>query len=160
MKPIFKFFKNLFSSKISRLFFAANFIVCAAVFDWSKASQYYGKLNEIGCQPKAVLSFALYDMSGGGIIDGIIALLTGLILLAIFAVFAGPSGVMCQMILAVLKSAHPAWCDETFDLMTVPIFMMVNSIYAVLLGYLIELVYLKTTQNKPARKNPLSIYSG
>lgn len=166
MKPVFGFSRKVFNCKISRVFFAANLVVCAAAFDWNAGFDYYRKLNTIGCKPKPI-SFGLYDISGLIDISNEIQFLDRLSLIILFLLvavilvaFVAPSYAICGMILTFLKSSHPGWCDETFDLIGIPIFMIVNCVYWTLLGYLIESSYLKSIQNKPARKNPLSIYSG
>lgn len=161
MKPIFNFFSGILNCKISRIFFVANMIGCIVAFDWSKCFAYFEKINEIGCQPKPHgISFGLYDNYGRrSELNEILLVMTFyLILAAIFLIFLAPSTALCAIILGVMKSAFPALCDETFELIPIPIFMIVNGIYWILLGYFIESSYLKIIQNKPARKNPLSIF--
>jgi len=162
MKPVFKFSRKVFDSKISRLFFAANFIICPAVLYWGKSFGYFDELSEVGCKPKPrpAVSFGLYDLRDSlNFFDEVSTIIFWVVLAGLFLIFFVPSTVVCGMISAVLNSTHPALCGERIST-SLPIFMIVNGIYWILLGYFIESSYLKAIQNKPARKNPLSIYSG
>ena len=160
MKFVLGFFGKVFNCQVSRIFFVADLIVCAAAFDWQKSFAYFVKINESGCAPKPAVSFGLYDSYGGSmeLNEMLLALTFYLILIALFVVFLAPSLIISVIILGALKMISPALCDETVDLIAVPVFMIVNAIYWLLLGYLIESSYLKFIENKPLRKNLPSMF--
>lgn len=152
MKFIFQLFKNLFAGLVGKLLFVVNFIICLMIFDWHKLFRYLEAPARINCHIKPY-SRSIDICFGSPSIFDFIILLFGII----FLILVYPSMAMTEIILGVLKGMFPLWCVETFDILYIPIFTLVNAIYWLFLGDMIEMAHSAYLRNKPIQK-PLSIF--
>jgi len=150
MKRFFQLFANLFRGSVGKLLIIVNFVICLLIFDWPKFARYLETPARINCHLKPYTGGAIDICVFGGypsIFDPII-LLFGLI----YLILVYPSIAMTEIILGVSKGLFPLSCLETFDLLYIPIFVLVNTFYWLFLGDLIEIAHSAYLQRKPVNK--------
>ena len=158
MKSSFQLYNTPFKNNLARIFLPANLIICAVIFNWSEFFLYISKINEKGCKPIQVSagpSFGLSDSAA--MYSDFEFIIAGTLLM--FAIFYLPSYILTLIIISAMKSDYPHWCIETFDLIFIPIFTIINLTYLIFLSYFIERVHDYYVKHKPVPKKPLSIYS-
>jgi hypothetical protein len=146
---------------LSRTFLVVNFLVCAFIFDLSKVSSYIERIKERDCKPIAEkISFGFYDISASPLDTAYFPLniLFAVFLLLVFCLFM-PSALATVMFVSDLKAKYAGWCPETFDLIEFLTFVFFNSLYWMILGYLIEIAHDYYRRNNSPREHRLSIYS-
>jgi hypothetical protein len=154
MKRFFQVFKHLFAGLVGKLLFAANFVVCLFIFDWAKFFRYLEAPARIDCHIKT-FSRGI-DICTSSIFPSFIEPIL-LLLAAIFFILVYPSIAVTEIVLEILKAQFPLWCVETHDILYVPVFAVVNSIYWLFLGDMIEIAHSAYLQNKQIQK-PLSCF--
>ena len=148
MVRLYIFFTNLVKTIIGKVFFVLNYAICLFLFDWGKFSRYLNSPARVNCHFKPVsrgIDFCLYGASINPI-EAIFEL--------VIAVTTFPSMIITQAVINVLKTQNPLWCYETFDIIYLPIFAVVNSFYWLLLGYGIEVAHSAYLRNKPLYTKP------
>lgn len=150
--PIYEVFSK---NTLAKIFLPANLIVSAVIFNWSEFFAYLSKISESGCKPiPAKLSFGMYDLASSS--SDFELLLAGA--LVIFSIFYLPSTLATFVVVGAMKSDYPHWCIETFELIFIPIFCVINFVYLIFLSHTIGRIYDYYCENKSVPKNPLSIY--
>ena len=152
MKFVFKLFADLFAGLVGKLMFAANFVICLFVFDWDKFFRYLETPARINChiKPRSSVDICLTGIHSF-IFEPILY-----VFVAFFSLLVYPSIAVTEIVLDILKVQFPLWCIETFDILYVPIFAVINSIYWLFLGDMIEIAHSAYLRNKTVQK-PLSI---
>lgn len=149
--------RQILKVTLAKVFFVANYVICLMIFDWKEFFEYLEKPARISCYLKPYGGGKSIDFSVFGapisIFDVVINLFEGAFYLLSF-----PSTIITEMTLAMFKTSFPFWCYETFDLLYIPIFAVINSFYWVCLAYMIELGYSKYRQLYPPKNNYLSIF--
>lgn len=152
-----KSFRQIFKVSLAKIFFIANYVICAVIFDWDKFYKYLETPARINCHlplPKygSGIDFCVYGSN--------ISVFEPFILFfgAIFCILTLPSIIITENTLEMLKKAFPLWCLETHDIIYTPVFAVINSFYWICLAYIIELCHAKYLELKPPAKKPLSIF--
>lgn len=153
MKCFFQLFANLFWGLVGKLLIIANFVICLLIFDWEKFARYLETPARINCHFKPQSGMDICIFGGYPSMFDPIILLFGLI----YLILVYPSMAMTELILGVLKNVFPLSCLETFDLLYLPIFALVNTFYWLFLGDMIEIAHSVYLQRKSIDK-PLSIF--
>lgn len=155
MKLFFQILRNLFAGLLGKLLIVANFVICSFIFDWGKFIKYLETPARINChiKPKSSIDFCLYGFSGYGYgaiesIGYFIVLIFLLFFYGLLAVLIFPSIILTELALDSLKTLFPLWCVETYDILYVPIFAVINSYYWLFLGDMIEKAHSAYLQNK------------
>ena len=153
MKRFFQLFENLFQGLVGKLFVIVNFIICLLFFDWHKLFRYLETPARFNCHLKPPSSV---DICLTGIHAGIfepIILFFGLL----YLILLYPSITVTEIIIEAGKTAFPLSCLETFDVIYIPIFSLVNAFYWLFLGDMIEMAHFTYLRNKQIQK-PLSCF--
>lgn len=150
MKRFLQLFENLFQGLVGKLFVIVNFVICLLFFDWHKFFRYLETPARFNCHLKPNSPGIDICMYGG--IEPLI-LLFG----AIYLIFVYPSITVTEIIIEAGKTAFPLSCLETFDVIYIPIFSLVNAFYWLFLGDMIEMAHSAYLRNKRIQK-PLSCF--
>ena len=156
MERFFQLFAKLFQGLLGKLLFVANFIICLVIFDWGKFGRYLEAPARVNCHIKPYsrgidICFFGRPLS---IFEPVFLFFEGL-----YNIFIYPSMALTEIILVLLKETFPLWCIETFDILYLPVFALINSFYWLFLGDLIEILYSNYTPPKILRINPLGLFS-
>lgn len=144
---------EFFKSPLAFVFLIANLFICFLVSDWDKVLPYLENMNAISCKPVSEkISFGFYSCYSSYL--DISETLKGF-----FYLVSAPSAIATAIFMSDLKAKYSYWCPETFEFLEVVSFIFFNSLYWMILGYLIETAHDSYTENNSPRKNPLSIYS-
>lgn len=155
MKLFFQILKNLFAGLVGKLLIVANFVICLFIFDWDKLFRYLETPAKINCHIKSggsidlcLYGFTRYSYS---LIEEVIYFVISIFLLLLsagFLILVYPSIAVTEIVLQILKAQFPLWCIETFDILYVPIFAVINSFYWLFLGDMIEIAHSAYLRNK------------
>ena len=153
-------FRSCRSNSLAYIFLTANFAACALILDWKEFFSYIAKMDAKECKPPVSekISFGMYHFYGSSELASFLTLLLLLFVVLILAFLFLLSLAAALSVVGGLKIDYPEWCPETFDFIFIPVFIILNSIYWVLLSYLCEWIYDFHSKHKPVRKNPLSIF--
>lgn len=153
MKPL-RIYELFAENTLPKIFLSVNLITSVVIFDWGKFFAYLSKTGESGCKPiPAKLSFGIYDMAGNTFLESILAAAA-----VFFSVFYLPAYAATLAVIGAMKRDYPQWCIETFDVIFIPIFSVLNCVYLIFLSCLIRWLHDYHTEHKSVRKNLLSIY--
>ena len=151
---------QLFSENtLAKILLPVNLIVSAMIFNWSEFLAYLSKVNQSGCKPILIspgskISFGIYDSASR---NSDLEFILGASLV-IFSIFYLPSYLATFLVVGAMKSDYPHWCIETFDLIFIPIFCVINFMYLIFLSHLIKRIHDYYCQHKSEPEKPLSIY--
>lgn len=151
MKRLRQFFKV----SLAKVFFVSNFVICAFVFDWKEFFEYLEMPMRVNCHFKPYNGVDI--CISGGIISSILDPIY-YFLVAIFLTLTLPSTIISERTLGMLKNTFPFWCYETFEIIYIPIFAVINAFYWICLAYMIELGYSKYRQLNPPKSKYLSVF--
>lgn len=147
--------RSIFKVSLAKIFFVANYVICAVIFDWDKFFKYLETPARINCHLPPPSSGGHIDFCyGGASIFDLIIILVG----AIFCILTLPSIIITETTLEILKKTFPLWCLETHNIISTPILAVINSFYWVCLAHIIELAHAKYLELKPPIKKPLSVF--
>lgn len=146
--------KGIFKNGLAYIFLLVSLFVNAIILDWSKIYNYVSHFGETMCQPikKETISFGIYDMSNAPIYNPF-EFIEGL-----FYLFSFPATIIKEILITDLKAQYVDWCPEKFDVLEIISFLIINSIYWLFLGYLIETAHDHYTKIKPITEKTLSIF--
>lgn len=151
MKSFSQICPEFCKTPLAYMFLAANLFICFLVSDWDKVFPYLENINAVGCKPiveKISFGFSCnYGLYPTDIFKGL------------FYVISAPSALTTAIFMSDLKAKYSHWCPETFEFIQVFAFIFFNSLYAMILGYLIETAHDSYRKNSSPRENPLSIFS-
>lgn len=153
--------RQIFKVSLAKVFFAANYVICAFVFDWFKFEKYLNTPAKIDChiEPRGgSIDFSVYGMYGGEDFITLIFIIFLVLFFILFLIFTFPSIAITHITIEMLKTSFPFWCYETFEIVYIPIFAVINSFYWVCLAYIIELGYSKYRQLNPPKSKYLSVF--
>ncbi|MEZ5427312.1 MAG: hypothetical protein R2747_13665 [Pyrinomonadaceae bacterium] len=143
--------KIIKNNQLAVIFLLANLFFCSFAFDWDKAFSYIKDIDKTGCRPVAeVPSFGIYNSAPPPPEE----ILTGLLVLISLPTLAATA-----ILTESLKTDHPRWCPETFEVIEIFAIMFFNSFYWILLAHLIEMAHGNYLRSKPEPEKPLSIFS-
>jgi hypothetical protein len=147
MKLFFQILKNLFAELVGKLLILANFIICLFIFDWGKFIKYLETPARINCHIKQYSRGI--DLCGFyySPIESVFILITTLI----YILFLPPI-LTTEWVLGDMKRLFPLWCVETFDIIYIPIFVVINTFYCLFLGDMIEKAHTVHLRNKKMPK--------
>mgnify|MGYP000937355097 CR=1 FL=1 len=148
LRPIFKV-------SLAKIFFVANYVICAVIFDWDKFFKYLETPARINCHlPPPSSGGHIEFCYGGASIFDLINILFGVI----FCILTLPSIIITQTTLEMLKKTFPLWCLETYDIIYIPILAVINSFYWICLAHIIELSYSTYHENYSQRNKYIGIF--
>lgn len=145
-------FKKLFGNGLAYIFLVASLFIYAIILDWNKISKYVSRYQEADCEPvkSGVISFGIYDsyqpFDPFKFIEGL------------FYLLSLPSVLVKEFFITELKSHYSHFCPETFDVIGIVYFLLVNSIYWMILGYFVELAHNYYSKTKTPSENSVSIF--
>ena len=156
MKHFSRLFKGIFKNGLAYIFLAASLCVYAIILDWSKIFTYISHFGDANCQPvkKEAINFVIYDMSPPPIPSPFE------ILEALFYFLSFPSALIKEILVTDLKTQYAHWCPETFDIIGIVSFLIINSFYWLFLGYLIETTHDYYKKNKTESRKTFQYFRG
>lgn len=155
MRNLSKFCPELFKSKLAIVFLIAQLIFCAFVLDWdkmffeveiTKESRYKSEAKE------RAPSFGFSHQYENPSVEEIIKFT--------FIAFSFPSALVTGYLLNDLNSRHPNWSYERFIIIGNLAFIIFNSVWWLLLGYIIERLHDHYLKIKAEPEKPFTIFSG
>ena len=146
-------FTLFFKKGLVYIFLLASLFICAVIADWNKIYNYIDHFSEKNCEPaKAiVISFGIYDSAP-------LFLNPFEIVKGLFYLISLPSIIIKELLMSDLKSRYSYLCPETFDIIGMIYFLIINSFYWMVLGYLIELAHNYYCKTRLPPKKPFSIF--
>ena len=152
MKYFPRIFKGLFKNGLAYIFLCACLFMHAVIFDYGKLSKYFTNFGEKGCEPiKKVISFGfncygVSDFDPFEFVEGF------------FRLLSIPSSAVNEILLWDLRLHYSHWCAETFDVVGMLTFPIINVIYWMFWGYLIETIHDYHIKTQPIPKKPFGIF--
>ena len=138
-------------SPTAYIFLTASLFICFLVSDWDKVLPYLENINARSCKPvieKISFGFSCCLGSCFSLAD---------IFEGFFYFVSAPSIIAMTIFMSDLKANYSHWCPETFEFIQVFAFIFFNSLYWMIIGYLIEIAHDYYTENNSPPGNPLSI---
>ncbi len=156
MKNLSKFCPEIFKSKLACVFLIAQLFFSAFILDWDKMfiiiesieeSRYKAESSEDA--PNFCFSHHHYE----GYSEVELAKVS-------FILVSLPTAIVTSYLLVDLKNQHPHWSYEKFVIIGNLAFLLFNSVWWLLLGYLIEIFHGKNLENRAEPEKPFTIFSG
>ncbi len=144
---------EIFKSSLAYAFLIANLFICLLVSDWDKVLPYLEYFNESNCKP-VVEKISFGFSCNYGLYSNPADIFEGF-----FYLISMPSAIVTAIFMSDLKAKYTHWCPETFEFIEIFAFIFFNSLYWMIMGYLIEIAHNSYEKNNSPRENPLSIYS-
>ena len=146
-------FTSFFRNGLAYIFLAAGIFIYAIILDWNKIANYVGHFRETNCEPvkQIKISFGIYDC--GPYFPDPFKIVEGL-----FYFISFPSVIIRELLISDLKYHYPHFCPETFDVIGMIYFLIINSFYWMFLGYVIEAAHGYYSDRKSLSEKPLSLF--